>query len=109
MLWIVLGIIAAFLIGVGVWQADRFGQGKTGQPGRHADTGEFQTVMNVTQKDYADYRTVKIPVIEGEVVTEIKALPPVPLLAPRTNTVLMESVDPQHYPEWVKDELENMP
>lgn len=121
MWWIIGGIVVAGFVAVTVWYCDQHGQGKRGVPGRHEDTGEFPTIQVETPEGYGEFRTAVLPV-QGDVLTDTgtliarndtRALPvrsvvvslPEPI---RTDTVMMEAVDPTKYPDWVKEELDKL-
>lgn len=111
--------MALTAVGIVIKLADDYGQDKKDRtPGRHEDTGEFDTVKHDGGEGYGDFRTAVLPV-QGDVLSDTgtvivkhapKELPPAPrpVLAPRTDTVMMEAVDPAKYPDWFKDELESL-
>lgn len=87
--------------------------------GRHALTAEIKVVDNETAKGYADYKTADIPRIPETVVVGPETpkapvlaetttiihpsfLPPVPM-AVRTDTAMMEAVNPADYPDWLQE------
>lgn len=91
------GLAAILLIGYEVRQYLKERQPR----GKHAMTAEILTMVHETAPGYADYTTAEQPRVEDAVKTTV--LPPVP--APRTDTVLMEAVNPADHPEKVAEIL----
>lgn len=95
-----VGLAAVILVGHAAREARRARSRKA--VGRHAMTAEIATVVHEAGKGYANYTTAEQARVEDAVKTTL--LPPVPKFAPRTNTVMMETVNPADYPEWINNE-----